>query len=51
LVLTGDSSITNQQYVIDNIVNSRMDCVAFISPPKTSVVNQAEANQQILQLG
>jgi phage tail sheath protein FI len=41
LVLTGDSSITNQQYVIDNIVNSRMDCVAFISPPKTSVVNQA----------
>ena len=41
LVLTGDSSITNQQYVIDNIVNSRMDCVAFVSPPKTSVVNQA----------
>jgi phage tail sheath protein FI len=41
LVLTGDSSITNQQYVIDNIVNSRADCVAFISPPKSSVVNQA----------
>jgi len=41
LVLTGDSSVTNQQYVIDNIVNSRMDCVAFVSPPKTSVVNQA----------
>jgi phage tail sheath protein FI len=40
LVLTGDASITVQQYVIDNIVNSRMDCVAFISPPYSSVVNQ-----------
>jgi phage tail sheath protein FI len=40
LVLTGDASITVQQYVIDNIVNSRMDCVAFISPPYSAVVNQ-----------
>lgn len=39
LVLTGDASVSTQQYVIDNIVNSRMDCVAFISPPQSAVVN------------
>jgi hypothetical protein len=37
LVLTGNANTTVQQYVIDNIVNSRKDCVAFISPPRTSV--------------
>jgi hypothetical protein len=41
LVITGDANIVTQQYVIDNIVNSRMDCVAFISPPSSNVVNQA----------
>ena len=41
LVLTGDASIPTQQYVIDNVVTPRADCVALISPPKTSVVNQA----------
>jgi phage tail sheath protein FI len=41
LVLTGNYSTTLQQYVIDNIVNSRTDCVAFLSPPYSSVVNQA----------
>ena len=40
LVVTGDASATVQQYVIDNIVNSRKDCVAFISPPSSAVVNQ-----------
>jgi phage tail sheath protein FI len=40
LVLTGDASVTVQQYVIDNLVNFRMDCVAFISPPYSAVVNQ-----------
>lgn len=39
LVLTGNASSTVQQYVIDNIVNSRKDCVAFISPPSTAVIN------------
>ena len=39
LVLTGDASVTIQQYVIDNIVNSRKDCVAFVSPPSSAVVN------------
>ena len=40
LVLTGDASVSTQQYIIDNIVNTRMDCVAFISPARTDVVNQ-----------
>jgi hypothetical protein len=41
LVITGDASNTVQQYVIDNIVNTRKDCVAFISPPASAVVNQS----------
>jgi len=41
LVLTGNASIAVQQYVIDNIVNTRTDCVAFLSPPSSAVVNQA----------
>jgi hypothetical protein len=39
LVLTGSANVNIQQYVIDNIVNSRKDCVAFISPPRTSIDN------------
>ena len=38
LVVTGDASTTLQQYVIDNIVTSRKDCIAFISPPQSYVV-------------
>ena len=41
LVVTGAASIAVQQYVIDNIVNARQDCVAFISPPSSAVVNQS----------
>jgi hypothetical protein len=41
LVLTGDASISTQQFIIDNVVTPRADCIALISPPKTSVVNQA----------
>ena len=41
LVITGDASVTVQQYVINSIVNSRKDCVAFVSPPSSDVVNQA----------
>jgi len=37
LVLTGNANTVVQQYVIDNIVNSRKDCVAFISPPRTAI--------------
>jgi phage tail sheath protein FI len=48
LVLTGDASVTVQQYVIDNIVTAAGsatgrsgDAVAFISPRYTDVVNQS----------
>jgi hypothetical protein len=37
LVLTGGANVNIQQYVIDNIVNSRKDCVAFISPPINAI--------------
>jgi len=41
LVMTGAADITVQQYVIDDIVTYRKDCVAFISPRYSDVVNQA----------
>ena len=48
LVLTGDASVTVQQYVIDNVVTvagsttgRSGDSVAFISPRYSDVVNQA----------
>ena len=49
LVLTGNASTTLQNYIISNIagddstVNStaRKDCVAFISPPQSAVVNKS----------
>jgi len=41
LVLTGAASIAVQQDVIDNIAEGRKDCVAFISPPSSAVINQA----------
>jgi hypothetical protein len=40
LVLTGDASNTVQNYVISNITSARQDCVAFISPPQSAVINQ-----------
>ena len=53
LVLTGGYDTTIQQYVIDNVANYRADCVAFLSPPQTSVVNQAgsEAANIVTWLG
>jgi len=41
LVLTGGATIPVQQYVIDNIANSRKDCIAFVSPPSANVINQS----------
>jgi len=41
LVFTGDADIATQQYVIDNIASARGDCIAFVSPPSSSVINQA----------
>ena len=41
LVMLGSQGTTIQQWVIDNIANSRKDCVAFLSPPSSAVVNQS----------
>jgi hypothetical protein len=41
LVLTADADNALQQYVIDSLANTRKDCVAFISPPESAVVNQS----------
>jgi hypothetical protein len=41
LVVTGNASIAVQQYVIDNIATTRKDCIAFVSPPASAVVNQS----------
>lgn len=49
LILTGAASATVVQHVIDNVVEYRKDCVAFISPEKSDVVDQTdmEANNII----
>ena len=44
LVLTGGADITVQQYVIDNISTSRMDCVAFISDRKSTRLNSSHTD-------
>jgi len=41
LVVTGDASYSLQQHIIDQVITVRKDCVAFISPPSSAVVNQA----------
>ena len=41
LIMTGPASQTVSEYIVDNIVESRKDCVAFISPELTDVVNQS----------
>jgi phage tail sheath protein FI len=40
LVLTGGHSNVVSKYVVDNIAETRKDCVVFISPIKTDVINQ-----------
>jgi hypothetical protein len=41
LIITGDAGTTVQNHVISSIAATRKDCVAFVSPPQSSVVNQA----------
>lgn len=41
LIVTGNASANVQNYVITSVAATRGDCVAFVSPPQTSVVNQA----------
>lgn len=40
LIITGDASIAVQQYAID-LASSRADCVAFVSPPQSAVINNS----------
>ena len=49
LVLTGNANTTVQQYVIDNVVNTRKDAVAFISPPSSAVVNNSGGETEDIQ--
>jgi len=39
LVITGGHDATVQQYAIENIAGTRLDCVAFVSPPLSAVLN------------
>ena len=39
LLVTGSGNSTMATYVISNIAESRKDCVAFVSPPSSNVVN------------
>ncbi|CAB4170742.1 COG3497 Phage tail sheath protein FI [uncultured Caudovirales phage] len=41
LILTGSSSNVVSKYVVDNIAETRKDCVVFISPKSTDVVNKS----------
>ena len=41
LIMTGAANTAVVQHVIDNIVTSRKDCVAFVSPRFQDVVNQS----------
>jgi hypothetical protein len=49
LVMAGSGSTVVQQYIIDNISTARTDCVAFISPPQTDVVNQPGSESTNIQ--
>ena len=41
LIIAGPHSNVVAKYIVDNIAEVRKDCVVFISPPKTSVINQS----------
>jgi hypothetical protein len=55
LVLTGGADVTLQNYVINNIANpdqlsdARRDCVVFVSPPQSAVVNNSGNEAQDIQ--
>jgi hypothetical protein len=39
LIVTGDADPTVSKHIVDNIAESRRDCVVFISPERADVVN------------
>lgn len=47
LVLCGAHSGTVSRYVIDNVAESRKDCVAFLSPESTDCVNVANIDNAL----
>jgi hypothetical protein len=49
LVMSGSASVTVQQNIIDNIAISRTDCIAFVSPRQTDVVNQTNSESTNIQ--
>lgn len=40
LILTAAHGTTVSKYVVDNIAETRKDCIAFVSPPRSSVVDK-----------
>ena len=45
LAFTGSAGGSLSRYVVDNVAEERKDCVVFISPEKTDVVNQTSASK------
>lgn len=43
----GDDAATRANYIISNLCESRKDCVAFISPSKEAVVDEAKTNSKL----
>jgi phage tail sheath protein FI len=43
LLITGNTDATLANYVIDNVAVTRKDCVAFVSPPRSTVVDNVDA--------
>jgi hypothetical protein len=54
LVLTGDADTTLQNYVISTIANpdpltdARRDCVVFVSPPSSAVINKVGQESSLI---
>ena len=43
----GDDAGNRANYIVSNIVESRKDCVAFLSPSKADVVDEKKSNTQL----
>lgn len=43
----GDDTANRANYIISNIVESRKDCVAFVSPSSSDVVSEVKSNTQL----
>ena len=48
LLFTGESSATVSKYVIQNIAETRKDCIAFVSPSREVVVNNPNVLSDII---